>query len=98
MEIKFLVLKPEIFFERALKALFKDIPTAYLPSLDQDDDDDDENDAVNVINGSVAEETNGSSSNGDDEDEQTRKNNAKRLNTNSFLTYEEWTNYMIDKV
>jgi hypothetical protein len=35
---KILFLKTEIFFERALKALYEDVPACYLPSFDDDDD------------------------------------------------------------
>lgn len=89
---KILVLKPEIFFERALKALFKDVPACYLPSFDDDDDNDNEEDVSHSknINGSIEDDT--MTSEGDDE------YSKKRLKTNLFLTYEEWTNYMIDKV
>lgn len=72
---KILVLKPEIFFERALKALFKDIPSSYLPSIDQDDDDDN-----------------------DDKSNSNIDETQEKINKNSFFTYEQWTNYMIDKV
>jgi hypothetical protein len=84
---KILVLKPEIFFERALKALFKDVPACYLPSFDNDDDDDH---PLKPINGSMEDDTITS----DDDDEYSNK----PLNTDLFLTYEQWTNYMIDKV
>ena len=83
---RILVLKPEIFFERALKALFKDIPSCYLPSMDDE--------PVNLTQGSMDEDTLSSSS----EDEQPARRTKKTLNADLFLTYEEWTNYMIDKV
>lgn len=81
---KILVLKPEIFFERALKALFKDVPACYLPSLDDDDN------HQRLINGSM-----GTTSDDDDDEESTTN---KIDNADLFLTYEQWTNYMIDKV
>ena len=86
---KILVLKPEIFFERALKALFKDVPACYLPSLDDDDDDGEH--PVKGINGSLEDDTGTS----DDDEERT---STKPINADLFLTYEQWTNYMIDKV
>ncbi|CAF1239013.1 unnamed protein product [Adineta steineri] len=89
---KILVLKPEIFFERALKALFKDVPACYLPSFDDDADDDDENNKI--INGSNGDDTVTSTS---DDDEHSIKVTNKKLNADLFLTYEQWTNYMIDK-
>ena len=86
---RILVLKPEIFFERALKALFKDVPASYLPSIDENDDDDDTaEDLTKLVNGSMGEDSVSSS------DHQT----AKRKHSELFLTYEQWTNYMIDKV
>ncbi|CAF1450391.1 unnamed protein product [Adineta ricciae] len=88
---KILVLKPEIFFERALKALFKDVPACYLPAFDDDDDDNDHRPGKHV-NGSMDDETTVSSS---DDDE--RIDRERRLNADVFLTYEQWTNYMIDK-
>ncbi len=63
---KILFLKTEIFFERALKALYKDVPVCYLPSFDDDDAD--------------------------------QYSNKQLKYTDLFLTYEQWTNYMIDKV
>jgi hypothetical protein len=87
---KILVLKPEIFFERALKALFKDVPACYLPSFDDDDDDDH---PLKPINGSMEDDTITS-----DDDDDDNEHSNKQLNTDLFLTYEQWTNYMIDKV
>jgi hypothetical protein len=87
---KILVLKPEIFFERALKALFKDVPACYLPSFDDD------NHQIKIINGSMEDDTITSSSSKSDHDDDEYSN--KQLNTDLFLTYEQWTNYMIDKV
>lgn len=85
---KILVLKPEMFFERALKALFKDVPACYLPSFDEEDDN-----PIKIANGSMEDDTITSSSSSDNNNEQNSK-----LNTDLFLTYEQWTNYMIDKV
>ncbi|CAF0897911.1 unnamed protein product [Rotaria sordida] len=93
---KILVLKPEMFFERALKALFKDVPTCYLPSFDDDNDNDNdqhEDNHMKIINGSIEDDTISSSSN----DEYSIKVTNKQLNKDLFLTYEQWTNYMIDK-
>jgi hypothetical protein len=58
-----LVLKPEIFFERALKVLFKDVPACYLPSFDDDDQQDDNH--MKIINGSIEDDTITSSSDDD---------------------------------
>ena len=82
---KILVLKPEIFFERALKALFKDVPACYLPSFD------DEHRLNKTMNGSMEDETTTTTS----DDEQISN---KTINADLFLTYEQWTNFMIDKV
>jgi hypothetical protein len=82
---KILVLKPESFFERALKGLFKDVPTSFLPSMDDDDDDDDEPMSTN-------------DNDDDDSERPSTKNMDKWLNTDSFFTYEQWTNHMIEKV
>lgn len=41
-----LMFKPEVFLERSLRALFKDVPSCYLPSIDDDQQySDDENDS-----------------------------------------------------
>jgi hypothetical protein len=91
---KILVLKPEIFFERALKALFKDVPACYLPSFDDDDQQQQDDHHAKLINGSIEDDTITSSS----DDEHSIKGTNKQSNQGLFLTYEEWTNYMIDKV
>jgi hypothetical protein len=88
---KILVLKPEIFFERALKALFKDVPSCYLPSFDDDDH------PIKIINGSLEDDTISSSASASDDNNDDEYLN-KQLNADLFLTYEQWTNYMIDKV
>ena len=84
---RILVLKPEMFFERALKALFKDVPSCYMPSIDADDDE---------VRKKVNQETmdnETSTSISDDE-----RPPQKGIDDDLFLTYEQWTDYMIDKV
>ena len=49
---------------------------------------------MKIINGSIEDDTITSSS----DDEHSAKVTNKQLNADLFLTYEQWTNYMIDKV